>query len=234
MTLSKTEAFLLFSRPQGETSLWLSLLTRDKGRLSLTFKGGRKYLLSHFQPYQLLWTSNRQGDGGWCRALEATQYRPRLTGMTNWSGLYANELLHRLLPLQQPCPAIFEAYHQLLQHLHHYQSAVEEAVPQALAWALRQFEWQLLLELGYAPALVTVDGQALAPDQRYEWQDNAHWQLTNTGILGQYLLQLAQTNAPAIYDAGNLHTIRLFLQHRLALIMPNLPFAMRQWWESLQ
>jgi DNA repair protein RecO (recombination protein O) len=227
------KSYLLFSRPQGETSLWLSLLTLEQGRLSLTYKGGRKQV-SHcrsFQAYQLLWVMSRQGEGGWCRSLEAMQHRPILTGMTNWSGLYANELLHRLLPLQQPYPSIFVAYEQLLTRLHqHHENTHSPSLE--LAWALRQFEWQLLCGLGYAPPLVTEEEQPLSPFQRYEWQNTTHWHQTNTGILGQYLLQLAQTDAPAITEAEGLQAMRLFLQHRLTLIIPNLPFVMRQWWEN--
>lgn len=40
--LLQDRAYLLFARAQGETSLWLSLLTERHGRVQLTFKGGQK------------------------------------------------------------------------------------------------------------------------------------------------------------------------------------------------
>lgn len=249
-----TQSYLLFSRPQGETSLWLSLLTEENGRVSLVFKGGRKHNPRSFQAYQLWWTPNRHGDGGWCRSLEAEQCQLPLKGMINWSGLYANELVHRLLPAQMRHPLVFTAYQQLMTQLHHLNqpqmvqnsaSAMLTSVTETgrekteslkLASALRQFEWQLLSALGYALALTTTDGQPLMPEYRYDWQENAGWVRQNpelkTGILGQDLLQLAQTNTFLLNDALALQQLRIFLQHRLALIMPNLPFAMRHWWEK--
>lgn len=249
MSPFKTTAYLLFSRSQGETSLWLSVLTEETGRLSLIFKGGRKYYPRSFQAYQLLWTVNRQGDGGWCRSLEATACQLPLTRMVNWSGLYANELVHRLLPTQIPYPLVFTAYQQLMTQLHQLNHSptftsdkittnTTNEVPESLklASALRQFEWRLLSALGYALPLTTADNHPLKQECHYQWQENSGWIMQNptlnTGILGQDLLQLAEPKPFIVDSTFRLQQLRIFLQDRLTLIMPNLPFAMRQWWEK--
>ena len=78
-----------------------------------------------------------------------------------FSGLYVNELLVRLLPLQESCPEIFRQYRTVLLQLR----SDDNVEP-----ALRLFELHLLQELGYGI------------DLHNEWRtgipiDPAHWYL---------------------------------------------------------
>ena len=69
-----------------------------------------------------------------------------LTGRALWCGLYANELVLRLTPRDDPEPALFDAYAELLPAL---------AEDGAQADALRHFELALLGAIGVAPDLAT-------------------------------------------------------------------------------
>ena len=64
----------------------------------------------------------------------------QLGGRSLMSAWYMNELLLRLLPREDPHPALYDAYDHALQALARGGSAVG---------ALRRFEWTLLEETGY-------------------------------------------------------------------------------------
>jgi hypothetical protein len=216
-------AFVLFSRPQGETSLWLSVLTQNRGRLNLRYKGGAKKAAAcaPFQQLTLTWKSSKSGD--WLSACDLNQFYPRLTGMANWCGLYANELLHRGLDVGVVAGELFVAYQQLLQQL-----SVPQATAQQLGLALRRFEWRFLAALGYGLMLLTPDGSALVRDRCYVWRDDA-WHHQSTGILGAELIALTETDTDRIVGSG----VRQLLQWRLLQIMPSQAMTMRQWWEQM-
>ena len=76
--------------------------------------------------------------------LEAAGIPNLLMGEALYSGLYLNELLIRLLPAQDPYPAIFE---------HYALTVLALTQGRALEPLLRAFEWRLLDELGYGFAL---------------------------------------------------------------------------------
>lgn len=223
--LLQDKAYLLFSRPQGETSLWLSLLTERYGRLQLTFKGGQKKLASlpAFSELAIDWRAGKQS-GGWLTQCEALAYQTPLQGMANWSGLYANELLHRSLIVEQPVPALFAAYQQLMDLLR--SSGTERS---QMAWALRRFEWLFIAEMGYALPQQTREHQPLLAEAHYQWQMDG-WQQSEAGILGAELLALI-TQAT---QGKASRALRELLQWRLLQAMPSQALSMRQWWEQLQ
>jgi DNA repair protein RecO (recombination protein O) len=85
-----------------------------------------------------------------------------LRGRVLFSGLYANELLCRLLQRDDPQPELFADYERVVAAL---------AAGQLPDIALRHFELQLLRELGYGFSL-TEDadtGAALAPERWYRF-----------------------------------------------------------------
>lgn len=223
--LLQDSAYLLFSRPQGETSLWLSILTESYGRIQLTFKGGQKKqaTLPPFLPLSLAWRSGKQGSG-WLSHGETSAYYPPLTGMANWSGLYANELLHRGLLTDQPVAPVFNAYAQLMESL---SSAGTDRVK--MAWALRRFEWVFIAEMGYGLSIHTNEHQLLNRQTYYQWQSDG-WQQSNVGIQGAELLALMEQSAFSQPSSA----LRELLQWRLLQAMPSQALSMRQWWEQLK
>jgi DNA repair protein RecO (recombination protein O) len=138
-------AFVLHTVPWRETSLVVELLTRDYGRIGCVAKGAKRPasalrgVLSAFQPLHVGFTGRHE-----LRTLTSAQW---LGGMAAPQGdgllcaFYMNELLVRLLPRDDPHPALFDGYAQALVAL---------GLGESLEAALRRFEWLLLREIGYA------------------------------------------------------------------------------------
>jgi DNA repair protein RecO (recombination protein O) len=157
-------AFVLHSYPWRETSLIIEALTRDHGRVALVARGAKRGtsplrgLLSPFSALSIGWSG--RGEVKTLMRAEWTGGLVPLRGDALLAGFYLNELLVRLLARGDAHTALFGAYARALRAL-----AGEEA---RLDPALRQFEFELLREIGYLPALDTcADGEAVAPQARY-------------------------------------------------------------------
>jgi len=126
-----------------ETSLIVQSFSRDYGCVALVAKGAKRPysvlrpVLSAFQPLTLSWSG--ANDVKTLTRAEIAGMHP-LKGSALMSAWYMNELLLRLLPRDDPHPALFDAYRIALQQL----SGGTRA-----AGALRRFEWTLLTETGY-------------------------------------------------------------------------------------
>lgn len=138
-------AFVLHSWPYRETSLVIDVLSRRYGRLALVAKGARRPrseirgMLQAFRPLTLSWSGR-----GEVKTLVRANWvggMPALDGDALMSGFYANELLVKLTARDDPHPAIFDAYLELIAALSHHQPA---------APPLRRFERVLITEIGYA------------------------------------------------------------------------------------
>lgn len=156
--------YVLHAYPFRETSLIVEVFSRDYGRVGLVARGARRPrsalrgVLMAFQPLELGWFG--QGEVRTLAKGEWVGGQPLLRGGALLLGYYLNELLLKLLPREDPHPALFDAYREAIA---------------ALAWgepgqaSLRRFEKSLLKELGYAmPLEAEVNtGQRLDPDKRY-------------------------------------------------------------------
>lgn len=145
MRIELQTAYVLHTRPYRDTSLLVDFFTPDLGRIGAVArgvrqaKGGKRTLLNPFNC--LLISLQGKQDLKLLTALEASGPGYFLTGSQLYSGFYLNELLTRLLPEMDPHTQLFYAYQDCLQQLH---SGVE------LEPLLRNFELNLLAELGYA------------------------------------------------------------------------------------
>lgn len=155
---------MLHRRPFRETSLTVELLTATHGRIAgvaRAARGPRSSLRSLGQPFlplEVSWT--RRGEMATLTGAEPVGRAARLAGRALWCGLYANELLLRLLPRDIEEPRLFMGYADLLPKL---------SEPSRQGPALRQFEMLLLTALGVAPELDVVGEARIAvdPDQHY-------------------------------------------------------------------
>lgn len=144
--VTEVKAFVLHCTPWRETSLVAKIFAREHGVLTLVAKGakrpysGLRSVLMTFQPLLLSWSGS--ADVKTLVQAEVASIHP-LPGSALMSGWYMNELLLKLLPPEDPHPALFDAYAQALGQL------VDGALPAA---TLRQFEWVLLRETGYGMA----------------------------------------------------------------------------------
>lgn len=187
----RDSAFVLHSTPYRETSLIVDLLTREHGRVGVVAKGakrpgsGLRPVLLQFQPISVVWSGHSElrtlNSAEWLGGSEA----PR--GDALLCAFYTNELLLRMLPREDPHPALFEAYQATL-------SALSSGAP--LEETLRNFEWQLLRETGHAPMLDTdADGDPVRAELRYNWLPGNGFIAAEPGaesaIGGRTLLDLA-------------------------------------------
>lgn len=156
---SSQPAFVLHSRAYKESSSLVDLLT-PLGRCRAVLRGARGKAGSMVRPFIPLELELRgRGELKTVARLEAAGIPNLLSGDALFSGLYLNELLIRLLPVEDAHPALFEHYSATLPLL---------AAGQALEPLLRAFEWRLLEELGYGFSLeVDLRGVALEVAQLY-------------------------------------------------------------------
>lgn len=138
-------AFVLHYRPYRDTSLIADIFTQDYGRISVVARAARnpkspwKGILQPFVPIWIRFTG--KSDLLALRYAEAQGVQFALKGEYLFSALYINELLLRVLQRYDPYPILFERYTIVLQQLEN-QADIEKI--------LRQFEFILLKELGYA------------------------------------------------------------------------------------
>lgn len=161
MIAASRPAFVLHSRPYKETSALVDFLTAE-GRLRAVLRGARGKSGSLARPFLALELELRGlGELKTVARLEAGGIPHLLSGDALFSGLYLNELLVRLLPAEDPHPALFEHYAATLAAL---------AAGRPLEPLLRAFEWRLLDELGYGFALdQDRHGQPIEPQGLYRW-----------------------------------------------------------------
>ncbi len=149
-----------------ESSLILEVFTRHHGRIALVAKGAKRPS-SSFRPVLLPLQMLHVAFGGDAevRTLKSAEWQGghvMPTGDALLSGYYLNELLLTLLARDDPHPALFDVYANVVRVL-----ASEHG--EVLQTALRTYELLLLREIGLLPQL-DVQTMTLGPlvaDDRY-------------------------------------------------------------------
>jgi len=172
----EAEAFCLHSRPYRETSLIVELFTKEYGRVSAVAKGVKRKNKSgssdgQLQPFRPL-TVCLTGKSDLKTISTHEQLSPAymLQGNYLFAGIYLNELLLRLLPVEFCYEDVFCLYkttlHSLMEQTH-------------LEMSLRHFEFELLAELGYGVPFVEIDKKGdlvndeFIPGSYYAFQQDA-------------------------------------------------------------
>lgn len=223
--------FVLHRRDYGNTSLILDLFCAEAGRLPVLAKGakrGRTPLAASLQPFRPLWAS--WGGRGEVRVLASAEPAGQalaLEGEALYCGLYLNELLTRLLGRGDSHPALFAFYHAALARL---------AGGEHRETSLRQFELQLLGELGYAPALDQAEEGPVLADGTYRCQVGQAprrlpaWEGVRDGdeevVSGGTLLALAA--GEPLTDPGQAREARRLLRRLLAPHLGPRPLKSRE------
>jgi len=149
LKLDNSLAVVLHYRPFSNNSLIIDFFLQQHGRINALAKGVRKPARSckksskmgDVRPFQLLAVSlNGKADFPALTGLESKQGISNLQGKALYCAFYLNELLQRLLPVQQDCSDIFDLYLETLAWLESTQN---------LEIPLRYFEHRLLMLLGY-------------------------------------------------------------------------------------
>ena len=161
-------AYVLHSRPWRETSVIADLFTLHQGRVSVIVHGAQKpqgkqsakrALVQPFTPLMVSFTG--RGELRSCQQLDAAGAPLPIAGNRLYSGLYINELLLKLLAVDDPYPNLFAYYQSLLNQL------MGNA---ALEQCLRPFEVHLMDELGYHMVLDKdyISGQDVVSESNYQ------------------------------------------------------------------
>jgi DNA repair protein RecO (recombination protein O) len=148
-------------------------------------------------------------------------------GEALFSGLYLNELLIRVLPAEDPHPAIFQ---------HYALTVLALAEGRAIEPLLRSFEWRLLDELGYGFALdLDSQGQPIAEQGLYRLR--AETGLVPVGQLQSGIFQGGELLAMAAADwavPGALAAAKRLMRQALAPHLGGRPLVSRELFMTLK
>ena len=161
-------AYVLHSRPWRESSVIADLFTLKQGRVSVMIKGAQKNqgkqpakraLVQPFTPLMVSFTG--RGELRTSVQLESAGAPLSILGNGLYSGLYVNELLLKLLALDDPYPNLFAYYQSLLNQL---------ANNEGIEACLRPFEVHLMDELGYHMVLDKdyITAQPVVAERHYQ------------------------------------------------------------------
>lgn len=193
MSVELQPAYVLHTRPYRDTSMLVDFFTPAYGRITAVARGVRsrkapkRNLLNPFT--RLLISFQGKTDLKLLTHFEAEGAHFSLVSRHLFSGFYLNELLVRLLPELDAHQGIYELYEQSLRALH---------AQQDLEPVLRNFEFQLLNQLGYGIHF-EVDaktGMGISSENYY---------CLDSG-LGFYL---TETNAPPTYQYAGAHLMAI-------------------------
>jgi DNA repair protein RecO (recombination protein O) len=214
--------YVLHAYPYRETSLIVEAFTQEHGRVGLVARGAKRPrsevrgLLQAFQPLTLAWAGV-----GELKTLVKAEWNgglPLPGGAALLCGFYLNELLLKMLPREDPHPALFAHYEDALRAL------TDRAAAPAQAVILRRFELRLLGELGYALALTHEAGTGNPVDpreryhyafdrgpQRYAAEPGVRWPI----VRGAALIALAEERYDPETAGEAKRLMRLVLDHYL-------------------
>lgn len=220
-TSSAQPAYVLHSRAYRENSALVDFLT-PQGRLRAVLRNAKGKVGTLARPFLPLEAEFRgKGELKNVLRMEAAGVGSWMVGEALFSGMYLNELLIRLLPAEDPHPAVFEHYAATLQ-------ALAGGLP--LEPLLRSFEWRLLDDLGYGFALDTdTNGEPLEADGLYRLLVDAGlervWLLQPGVFQGAELLAMAQADWST---PGTLGAAKRLMRQALAVHLGGRPLVSRE------
>lgn len=223
-------AYILHARAYRDTSLLLELFTEQYGRVSAVARGAKgtrsrfKGLLQPFVPLVVSWSG--KGELMTLLAAETNGIAHGLMGDALVCGIYLNELLVRLLHRYDAHSILYQRYQQALYGLQQKSTQL----------VLREFEKQLLIELGYALQLdrEAQTGLMISPEQFYYFDPShgllsckiTHSQLTTQHVFsGKSLLAL---HAGDLLEENYLRDAKRLLRLALGHLLGGKPIRSRE------
>lgn len=233
MNAELTPAFILHQRPFRETSLLLDVFSEQYGRVSLIAKGVRSKKRSQsgslqlYQPLLISWVG--RGELQTLTSFDIDEPRYILQANSALCGLYVNELMVKLLPLNIPEPELFIAYQAVLSGLQQGDSTQVE---------LRLFEKRLLSCLGYGLVLDRdiETNQLIDMEKKYIYRPDSglyHWYdgAKEPAISGRSLQHLI---AERDFDLQSLLEIKQLMRTVIHFYLGGKPLQSRQLFADLQ
>ena len=227
MSQDNISGFLLHRRPYRETSYLLDVFTLELGKISLVAKGVRgsksdkKSLLQSFQPLLLSVYGRHELKN--LRQVEARGPALVLSAASLFSAMYLNEVLNRLLTVEQAHSELFALYERSLTAL----SQQQDIEP-----VLREFELGLLDELGYGLDFGSEwqGGETIEPALYYTLVLEHGFQLlgaadsTSNCFLGENLQKIAHSQ----WDRGSLSCAKRISRMALSALLGPKPLKSRE------
>ncbi len=217
-----TPAFLIHRRAFKDSSLLLDFFTQAHGKVRLVGRGLRKSKtpIQVFQHLNISYSGRGELKG--LNTWEVSDIPRQLTGECLILGMYANELISRLLQEQDPHSELFEIYKEFIGQL----SAIDA---QSHYWLLRLFENNLLQELGYGiDFLYDINGEEIQENSVYEYQHQGGFTPSVTGkISGKLIRQLLSDDLDNMPDMQQLKACRDLNRLRLKPLLGNKPLQSR-------
>lgn len=160
--------YLLHQRPYQEKRALYSLFSKEHGVIHGVGKKGAPL----FEPLQLFATGKKElktfSQINLAPLAYASSDQPlsyaQISGQQQYAALYLNEILWKLLPIEDPMPVLWQHYQESIIKLK------QTLTPQQLRLCLRQFEERLVEQLGFAVSL-TQDSSLITinPDNTYRF-----------------------------------------------------------------
>ena len=185
--IENTPAFLIHRRMYQGSSLLLDFFTKDFGRLRLIARGARKSKTS-LQMFQCLSISFKgRGELKSLSQWEIVDQPRRILGDDLILAMYANELILRLLPENDEYSQTFSSYWTFLSSLNDLDSNEKE-------FALRNFENQMLEDLGYGLDFeFDINGEPINKELHFDFNELQGFKINSDGALpGKTLLNLSK------------------------------------------
>lgn len=214
-------AYILHSRPLGESKLILQLLLPEYGRLSAVIRkrqGKQRFVLQPFQQFAVVLTG--RADLKTIYTIDELTPAYHFSGNVLFSGLYLNELICRLWPDNLAAEQLFSVYQHSLQQLSQVQLGLVELEP-----CLRRFEFSLLAELGLQIDWQhDINGNAINAHAHYQWQNEAGFVISSTGWQG---LAILHAGAEQWQQPGALRCAKQLSRQLLATLLGDKPLLSR-------
>ena len=189
------KGFIIHQRKFKETSLFLELFTRCRGRLSVLAKGANRpksTLGSDLQPLRLLeFTLYERSAIPILKSVDLIENYDVCMGSKMLSIFYINELIYKGLLKEDSSPLIFDSYIEALKKISNADSCLETT--------LRNFEYSFLFSSGVISDLSSTNsGEKVVPMSKYRvvpgggvFMDEKY---SPNSLSGSTLLQLSEGN----------------------------------------
>ena len=186
------EAFVIHSRPYKETSLIVTFLCRDAGKISAVAKGAKRKkskFSGHLEPFQLLNIDFRgKSDLKTLYLAEATEpYKDVFNKESLYSAFYVNELMNFLLVHSDESEELFKFYKECIEEL----KAKDDVEP-----ILRNFELDILANLGYQIDFFNDlnSGEEINTEKNYKYSPQSGFRESNEGYDGKIIIDIGNRN----------------------------------------
>ena len=220
--VENTPAFLIHRRMYQGSSLLLDFFTKDFGRLRLVARGARKSKTS-LQMFQCLSISFKgKGELKNLSQWEIADKPRRILGDDLILAMYVNELILRLLPENDEYSEIFHAYWNFLSNLKSLNSNEKE-------YALRDFENQMLEDLGYGIDFSSdINDEPINEDLNYEFIEHQGFSTSDNGLIpGKILVNLLRREN-IVTDTNELSILKKMNRKRLKSLLGDKPLKSKE------